>query len=126
VDPDPGGPKTRGSGGSGFGSATLLCDPIFVGHFCPPGIRIQGPHPTESGSNPDTDPDPQHCFETRLFDINQGGPRVKSYLLMEFLLGMSFENLEPLLTLQTPVRDKNKLKKVFMMLLSILRKSESY
>jgi hypothetical protein len=23
-DPDPGGPKTRGSGGSGFGSATLL------------------------------------------------------------------------------------------------------
>ncbi len=24
MDPDPGGPKTRGSGGSGFGSATLI------------------------------------------------------------------------------------------------------
>jgi hypothetical protein len=27
---------------------------IFMGHFCPPGPW--------SGSNPDTDPDPQHCF----------------------------------------------------------------
>jgi hypothetical protein len=30
MDPDPGGPKTRGSGGSGSGSATLLTTRYLV------------------------------------------------------------------------------------------------
>jgi len=33
VDPDPGGPKTCGSGGSGFGSGTLLRTNPNVGHY---------------------------------------------------------------------------------------------
>jgi hypothetical protein len=45
---------------------------------------------------------------------------------MEFLLGMRFQNLEPLLTLQTSTGHKNKLKKVFMMLAYCIRKSKSY
>jgi hypothetical protein len=31
MDPDPGGPKTCGSGGSGFGSATLVKSTIILG-----------------------------------------------------------------------------------------------
>jgi hypothetical protein len=34
VDPDPGGPKTWGSGGSGFGSATLLHRFILISLLC--------------------------------------------------------------------------------------------
>jgi hypothetical protein len=33
---------------------------IFVGHFCPPGSEYESRDPTESGSNTDRDPDPQH------------------------------------------------------------------
>ncbi len=33
---------------------------IFVGHLWPPGSEYGSRDPTESGSNPDTDPDPKH------------------------------------------------------------------
>jgi hypothetical protein len=40
--PDPGGPKTRGSGGSGSGSATLSATTGFFVLRCSPPIKMQG------------------------------------------------------------------------------------
>jgi hypothetical protein len=53
MDPDPGGPKTCGSGGSrsGFGSGSLtLLFSMFVGHFSPPGSGYGSSFPIEPGS----------------------------------------------------------------------------
>jgi hypothetical protein len=53
-DPDPGGPKTCGSVGSGFGSATLLLSVLWIGIVLMPiQIRL---------SNFDADPDPFPSF----------------------------------------------------------------
>jgi hypothetical protein len=35
---------------------------MFIGHFCPPGSGYGSKDYIESGYNPDTDPDPQHCL----------------------------------------------------------------